>query len=237
VAGAWSSATLDFVIPLIRAGCCLTRACSRRAGRALSSARPPPAVSALWNVDLCAGGLEGPQLMRMSLGGRQQGAARRGATQGELVRFSRSVLVALSLGCAGHPDVGTFADLRLRRAACMALDWGAEPRLMWQRQPVPDTLLLLPGDGRSEWPGPSDVSGYIRFLPSNVRQDASSWGWSLSGDTLSMVAFTPTMDDLVITVKSDASDSAVWQIVGLDGRQGGLRVQACELDASAASAA
>jgi hypothetical protein len=34
-----------------------------------ASARPQRACSALWKVGLCAGGLERPQLMRMSLGG------------------------------------------------------------------------------------------------------------------------------------------------------------------------
>jgi hypothetical protein len=47
----------------------LTRACSRRAEVAPLSARPRGSVSALWNVSLRAGRLEGPQLMRKSLGG------------------------------------------------------------------------------------------------------------------------------------------------------------------------
>jgi hypothetical protein len=51
------------------AGRPLTRACSRGAEEARRSARPQCALSALWNVGLCGGGLDGSQLMRKSLGG------------------------------------------------------------------------------------------------------------------------------------------------------------------------
>ena len=50
----------------------LTRACSRRAGGGPSSAHALPADGGQRNVGLCGHGLEGPQLMRMSLGGRVQ---------------------------------------------------------------------------------------------------------------------------------------------------------------------
>jgi hypothetical protein len=60
--------TLVFSQEFLAGASCLTRACSRRAPKGHGvPLGPQSAVSALWNVGLCGGRLEGPQLMRMSL--------------------------------------------------------------------------------------------------------------------------------------------------------------------------
>ena len=172
--------------------------------------------------------------MRTSLGGSRRGPLIAEPTKVSLCDLAWGVLVAPSIGCGSRS--GILAELRAQQSICLALDWGLEPRLTWQGQPAPDTLLLLPGDGQSKWPGPSDASGPIGFAPRSSRQDASSWRWSMSGDTLSIVAFTPTMDDLVITVQAQPG-LAEWEVAGLGTEEGRLEVAECKLKSPSRSAA
>ncbi len=201
-----------------------------------SSARVLMADGDQRNEGLCGRGLDGLQLICKSLGGRQRGPLICEPTKVSQMRFTWGVLVALSIGCGSRPSAGILAELRAQQSVCLALDWGLEPRLTWQGQLAPDTLLLLPGDGQSKWPGPSDASGPIDFAPRSSRQDASWWRWSISGDTLSIVAFTPTMDDLIITVQAQLR-LAEWQVAGLGTEEGRLEVAVCKLKSPSRSAA
>jgi hypothetical protein len=57
-------------LPALDPVCCLTRACSRRAGGVPGSARAQRPERTLRNERLCRRERDSPQLMRMSLGGR-----------------------------------------------------------------------------------------------------------------------------------------------------------------------
>ncbi len=77
--------------------CCLTRACSRQAGRAPGPARAALSRSALWNVGWCGHGPERLQLMRISLGGRttiDAGAVLSGFHPGDHLSIRRLTVAA-----------------------------------------------------------------------------------------------------------------------------------------------
>jgi hypothetical protein len=72
-------------------------------------------------------------------------------------------------------------------------------------------------------------------MPSTGREDAYMWRWALLGDTLSVVAAPPTLDNLVVTMRPRSHSLATWSI--LNGARGEVEVRGCTLAAQPGSAA
>lgn len=128
------------------------------------------------------------------------------------IRTSWRALIPFVISCSGNPKPGIMPDLLGHRPVCLEISWGS-PRPEFYGRPAPDTLMLLPSRGeRPAFEQDVDAWGSVELAKSQADREGGGWFWRVRGDTLIIVATTPTMEDLgVWSVQPDSRALAHWK--------------------------
>ena len=145
------------------------------------------------------------------------------------IRTCRLALIPFVVSCSGNPKPGIMSDLLAHRPVCIEIDWGSA-RPDFYGRPAPDTLLLL--HSRSEPHGfekGADAWGSIELARSQTDREGGGWDWWVRGDTLNILAGTPTMEDLgVWAVRPGSEAPAQWGATGGPPETGTARLRSYE---------